>query len=99
MLCKEPSTRGEIIEQMMARQEIFASDAAMRLASSLYFDEERRSFKRGAAGRTSAGCVARYISWIQQLQLTFDIFSVTLEKLEELLPKEFDRFHKTVTVS
>ena len=95
MLCKEPSTRGEITEQMMARQEMLSSEATMRLARSLYFDPASGIFKRGAAARKSAGCVYRYINWIQQLQLTFDIFSTTKEELEELLPKEFDRFRKS----
>lgn len=92
MLCKEPSTRGELTEQLMARQEILSSEAAIRLASSLYFDFEAGTFKRGSASRKRAGCVSRYISWLQQLQLTFDIFSMTKKELEDLLPGEFDGF-------
>ena len=96
MLCKEPSTRGEITEQMMARQDILSSEAAMKLASQLYFDPEKGSFKKGAAARKSAGCVSRYINWIQQIQLTFDIVSTTRDELAELLPREFDRFRESV---
>ena len=99
MLCKAPSTRGEITEQMMARQEMLSSEAVIRLASILYFDPANASFKKGAASRKSAGCVARYVSWIQQLQLTFDIFSTTKEELEELLPSEFDRFREKITIA
>jgi len=95
MLSKEPSTRGEITEQMMARQEILSSEGVMRLASALYYDPETGIFKKGAASRKSAGCVSRYISWLQQLQVTFDIFSITKEKLEALLPAEFNRFRVT----
>ena len=98
MLCKEPSTRGEITEQMMARQEILSSDGAIRLASELYFDESSKNFKKGAAARKSAGCVSRYINWLQQLQLTYDIFSISSDELAVLLPKEFDRFRETVDV-
>lgn len=92
MLSKEPSTRGEITEQMMARQEILSSDGVMRLASYLYFDMHSGTFKKGAASRTSAGCVNRYVAWLQQIQLTFDIFSISRDELAELLPPEFDRF-------
>ena len=92
MLSKEASTRGELTEQMMARQEVLTSDGVMRLASALYYDNETGIFKKGAASRKSAGCVARYINWLQQLQMTYDIFSTSKEELEELLPEEFGRF-------
>jgi len=99
MLCKEMSTRGEITEQMMARQEILSSESAIRLANLLYFDAANKSFKKGSAARKSAGCVSRYISWIQQLQVTFDIHSIKTEDLEALLPKEFDRFRSRETAA
>lgn len=92
MLNKEPHTRGEITEQLMARQDILSSEGVMKLANTLYKDEETGSFKRGAGGRTSSGCVARYILVLQQLGRTFDIFSTTKEELAQLLPTEFNRF-------
>jgi hypothetical protein len=92
MLCKEPSTRGELTEQLMARQDILSSDGVVRLASGLYFDPGSGLFKRGAAARKSPGCVARYIAWLQQLELNYDIFSTTREDLEQMLPVEFRRF-------
>jgi hypothetical protein len=92
LLSKEMSTRGEITEQMMARQEILSADGVMRLASSLYFDPATGIFKRGAASRTGAGCVSRYISWLDQLKLTYDLFHMSKQKLENLLPPEFDKF-------
>ncbi len=96
MLCKPMDTRGEITEQLMARQEILSSEGAMKLASSLYFDPEGGNFKRGAAARKSAGCVARYIAWLQQLQLTFDLYSISADDLAAMLPREFDRFRGQV---
>ena len=93
MLSKDLATRGEIIEQMMARQEILGSEGVMKLASALYSDEEN-GFKKGAASRKSPGCVSRYVNWLQQLQVTFDIFSTDNTKLESLLPAEFNRFRE-----
>lgn len=46
MLCKEPSTRGEITEQMMARQELLSSKGVVSLASQLYFDDKNQVFKK-----------------------------------------------------
>lgn len=95
LLGKEMSTRGELTEQMMARQENLSSEGVIRLASTLYLNPETRIFKRGAASRTSAGCIARYIRWLDQLRLTYDLFSITKAELEELLPAEFERFRNT----
>lgn len=92
MLGKHPAIRGEITEQMMARQDFLSMMGVMRLASRLYYDPETGSFKKGAASRKSAGCVYRYIGLLQQLQLTFDISSTTCDDLHELLPSEFGRF-------
>lgn len=98
MLCKPMDTRGEITEQLMARQDILSSEGAMKLASSLYFDPEEGNFKRGAAARKSAGCVTRYIAWLQQLQLTFDLYSISADDLAAMLPREFDRFRGQVEI-
>jgi hypothetical protein len=92
MLSKHPTIRGELTEQMMGRQHILTSDGVMRLASKLYYDEKTGIFKKGAASRKSAGCVNRYVSWLQQIEMTYDIFSTSKEELEELLPEEFGRF-------
>ena len=85
--------RGEIAEQLMGRQEILTSEGVMRVASKLYFDPSKNSFKRGAAGR-GEGSVTRYISFLQQLQKNYYIDRITKDQLFTLLPPEFDRFTK-----
>jgi len=92
LLSKELSVRGELIEQIMARQYYMGCEGVMRTASKLYYDPERRTFKKGSAGRTSPGCVYRFINWLQQLEINFDLFSMNSNDLMSLLPKEFDRF-------
>lgn len=92
MLCKTMSSRGEITEQMMARQENLSSRGVMELGNNLYFDENTGLFKRGAAARKSPGCIARYITWLDQIKMTYDIYSISADDLESLLPDEFVRF-------
>lgn len=92
MLSKVPSVRGELTELLLSRQEILTSTSAIGVASLLYYDANTGIFKRGAAARKSAGCVTRFMSWIQQIQRTYDIFSMSKEELYELLPSEFERF-------
>jgi len=97
LLCKELSVRGELIEQMMARQYFMSCEGVMRAASKLYYDEEKQFFKKGAAARKSAGCVYRFIAFLQQLEMTYDLFSISSEDLINLLPPEFNRFREPTT--
>lgn len=92
LLSKEMATRGEITEQLMARQDNLSSEGIMLLASKLYFDPRTNSFKKGAASRTSPGCVSRYLVWLDQLKINYDVFMMSADDLESLLPNEFARF-------
>lgn len=83
--------RGEIAEQLMGRQQILTSEGVIRVASKLYFDPSKNSFKRGAAGR-GEGSVSRYIAFLQQLQKNYYIDRISKDQLFRLLPSEFDRF-------
>ena len=83
--------RGEIAEQLMARQQILTSEGVMRVASKLYFDPNKNSFKRGAAGR-GEGSVIRYVAFLQQLQKNYYIDRISTDQLFSLLPPEFERF-------
>ena len=92
LLSKELPVRGELIEQLMARQYYLGCEGVMKTASKLYYDTEHKTFKKGSAGRTSAGCVYRFVSWLQQLEINYDLFSMELDDLLQLMPVEFDRF-------
>ncbi len=97
MLCRELPVRGELVEQMMARQYYLSCEGVMKTASYLYYDEKTNNFKRGAAARKSAGCVSRYVTWLQQMELTYDLFSISSKDLLGLLPAEFERFKGSTT--
>jgi len=96
LLSRDLPVRGELIEQLMARQYFLSCAGVMQAASTLYYDPERKTFKKGAAGRTSAGCVYRFVSWLQQLEINYDLFSISSDDLISLMPREFERF-KVVT--
>jgi len=91
LLCKEMPTRGEAMEQMMARQEILSCEGIVRLGSKLYLDPQTGMQKKGTGGK-GAGSVRRYVTWLNQLKLTYDLYSLSPEDLEQLLPPEFERF-------
>lgn len=94
MFSKLPSERGEIVEQLAARQELAASAGVIEAAHILYDDPVRQTFKSGAAGR-GKGSIIRFVRVLQQFQLTYDLFSLTGSELVGLLPKEFDRFRQS----
>tara|TARA_R110002074_G_scaffold365307_1_gene539049 strand:- start:15 stop:725 length:711 start_codon:yes stop_codon:yes gene_type:complete len=95
LLSKEMPVRGELIEQMMARQDFISRKGVMKAASYLYSDQEKKTFKKGSTGRTTPGCVYRYVTWLNQVDLTYDLFEMTADQIMKILPKEFERFMRT----
>ena len=84
--------RGELVEQFMARQDYLSCDGVVECASRLYLDEKIGQYKKGSAARKSAGCIARYIAWLQQMEQTYDIFAINGSDLFKMLPEEFNKF-------
>lgn len=92
LLSKDMTVRGEIIEQFMGRQDFYSCDSVFHTANKLYFDKDANIFKKGAASRTGAGCISRYINWLQQVSQNFDLHLISSDKLYEMLPGEFNKF-------
>ena len=93
LLFKKPSVRGELTEQLMARQYYLSSSGLIEAAKQLYWDDRSESFKKGAAGKGS-GSVRRLIKWLQQIEVNYDLFTISAERLLELAPPEFQKFLK-----
>lgn len=85
------ATRGEIIEQLAARQEFLGNPAVIQAAYRLYFDGQRNKPRRGAAG-SAGGSPRRLATILQQLGLTFDLGACHPSTITELLPREFERW-------
>ena len=83
---------GEVVEQLASRQDFVRSPGIIGVATKLYYDEESGSLKRGAAGKDNAGSSRRFVPLVQQLDLTYDLFTLSEERFLNLLPHEFDRF-------
>lgn len=83
---------GDIAEQLVSRQEVITSKAAVEVATRLYIGPNNRP-KRDSATRGPGG-PRRFAAVMRQLDLTWDLSSdaMTAEKLLGLLPAEFDRF-------
>jgi hypothetical protein len=90
--------RSDIFEQLAARQTIFGNKTIIAGAYKLYFDETAGLPKRGAGGK-GAGSPRRLVSFIQQIDLTYDLMACTPDQFIGLLPKEFDKFQIAAKVA
>jgi hypothetical protein len=57
----------------------------------LYFDPDKGRIKRGAGGKT-AGTPRRLMSFFRQIEINFDLLSISAEQFWQMLPAEFDKF-------
>ncbi|MFA5689291.1 MAG: hypothetical protein WC959_09115 [Kiritimatiellales bacterium] len=94
LLSNPVSIVGEINEQLASRQEIVSNKEMMKAVHKLYYDEELQTFKRGATTRKKAGSVDRFWRVKEQLDLTYDFFSMTRDDILHLFPREFDLWWK-----
>jgi len=93
MLCNPLSKPGEIVEQLASRKELVTNRAVVELATQLYFDPATGSFKRGA-GSSVKGAPRRLAALFNQLDLTWYLYGMSADDVNNLLPKEFDRFRQ-----
>ena len=92
LLSKAPDKRGELIEQLAARQHLINCKGVMLAADRLYSDNKQKTFKKGSTSRTRRGNVDRFIKYLQQLELTYDLGTITEDALTSMLPDEYSAF-------
>ena len=92
ILANPPHTPGEISEQLASRQELVTNRSVMEVATMLYIGSDNLP-KRGSGGQ-GPGSPRRFALVLNQLDLTWDLYGLSPEKLLELLPAEFDRFRQ-----
>lgn len=63
------------------------------LIQKLYYDEEKQRIKRGAGGK-EAGTPRRLMDFFRQIELNYDLGSITEARFWEMLPEEFAKFKK-----
>ena len=94
-LCNPVQTVGHFYYQLVSRMEYITNKSIVELATELYFDAETGRQKRGAQTRGKPGTVFRFTSFLNQLDRTWDLYSMSAAELKSRLPSEFDRFSST----
>ena len=91
LLCNHPSSPGDFTEQLASRQELVTNKAVMEVSRDLYVDSETNQPKRGARG-SKPGSVRRLAMVLGQFDMTWDLYSMESNSIQEMLPEEFARF-------
>jgi len=93
LLCGRLDKPGDVAEQLCSRQELVTNRGVIELATRLYYDGETKQLKRGAGGK-GPGSPRRLAQLLNQLDLTYYLYTMTADELEALLPDEFRRFRE-----
>lgn len=81
------------VEQLASRQEIITNRALIETIDRLYWDDSRQRPKTGATDRHQPGNLRRFVQIVRQLDLTYDLHTMSVEEILSLLPAgEFNRW-------
>lgn len=85
--------------EFAGRQSLITNKGIMAAAFQLYFDPSSKKPKRGAQLKKNApGTLYRFIDVIQQLELNYDLYSMTNDEIMDILPTEFDQWKASIAV-
>jgi hypothetical protein len=85
-----PHQESQIHHEICARQGFITNRGIIEVANILYFSTKTNKPKPGVLSKTRAGSLLRLIDVIQQLELTYDLYSMKAEEIMHLLPEEFN---------
>jgi hypothetical protein len=94
LLYTAPHTESGYHHQLAQRQSIITNRGLLEAAKLLYFNSEESKPKPGAIAKKKPGTVYRFIDIIQQLDLNYDLYSMTGEEVLVLLPPEFNKWKR-----
>ncbi len=95
ILYSPPSVESRFYHELAARQSLVTNPGVMEAVNLLYFHErEKRPKPAALSKKQKPGTFFRFIDVIQQLDLTYDLYSMTGGEVPELLPREFDRWRE-----
>ena len=83
----------EFEERLAVTMRYISNRELMKVADTLYFDTKTSRQKRGAVSDANRrGVLRRFMTVIDQLDRTYDLYSMNADQILNLLPPEFDRW-------
>jgi hypothetical protein len=93
LLCTSIPIENKFHHELAGRQSLITNRGILEAVHLLYYENAGDRPKRGAQIKKSApGTFYRFVDIIQQFDLNYDLYSMTGEKILELLPPEFDKW-------
>jgi len=89
-LYNPPWEINDFTERVAANQFLTSHANVIQVIYRLYFDQSKGKPRPRATSRGVAGSVRSFIRVFQQLELTYDVYSMSPEQIVDLLPSEFD---------
>jgi hypothetical protein len=93
LLSGPPQQPGPLVSLIASKPSLVTCKAVVGAATRLYYDSARGRNRSGLGGK-GPGSPRRFADILSQLDLTWDLHSLTTEELLELLPPEFDVFRR-----
>ncbi|HSW62828.1 MAG TPA: hypothetical protein VLH56_05925 [Dissulfurispiraceae bacterium] len=90
LLCSALHNENSFHHELAGRQGLITNPFIINVATDLYYDIRHNRPKSGAGRGKAPGALLRFVDVINQLDMTFDLFSIQPRRLMELLPAEFD---------
>jgi hypothetical protein len=91
LLYDEPTTMNEVMVQFGSYQTLMQNPEIQEVVQRLYFDYDRGRIKVGAGGKLK-GAPRRLMDFFRQIELNFDLVSISADSFWKMLPREFERF-------
>lgn len=91
LLCQPLHIVDDIIGQLAAYQEIVSNKSIVEMATHLYLDPTSGERKKGAGGK-GPGSPRRLAAVLDQFDVTWDLYAMSLKEFWAVLPKEFEKF-------
>jgi len=96
LLCQPLHIIDDIIAQLAAYQEIISNKTIIQMATHLYLDPASGERKKGAGGK-GPGSPRRLAAVLDQFDVTWDLYAMSLKEFWAVLPKEFEKFRPAAT--
>ena len=80
----------DFMEQTASRQGIITNKGFIQMIDKLYWDINLKKPKIGASSPKKMGNLRRLISIVNQMELTYDLRSMSKKEILSLIPSEFD---------
>jgi hypothetical protein len=91
LLYDEPTTMNEVMVQLGSKHDYLMNPVVQAVVKELYWDPSRGRTKRGS-GTKYPGSARRFITYLNQLELNYDLRSISTDRLLSFLPEEFDKY-------